>query len=645
MSNISVNTIEKKIIFNIKEYTTEIEYGNNFIKIFDNSLNIKDVDTNVNSISTSSPSRFDTANLKEVLFYLESNMYIFIYYFDQSCIDDICKYCNITIDNLEYDNGLILLHKKDKIYEVLIDTASNENINLKYNICTKKLSSFNVLSILDEFTYTCFKYECNLISIDLKNIENQIIEFKPDLFFCESVWRSIYTNLSLCDNNNSELIRRIISLCKLNSIPTVFWNKEDGINYNRFIDVAKLFDIILTTDERCIPQYIKDTKNENVYCLEFAAQPKIHNPLNNYRINDVFFAGKWYNNMKNRKYCIETLIDIPLFKNKIYKLDIYDRKYVNDVKSFPLKYNNYLKRKLNYTNLCNLSKHYKLMLNVNTITDSNTMFSRRVYEGLSTGCIVLSTYSKGIKKKFSDLVRITTSKKETEAYIIEILNNEDTFKTLSHKCYTSIIDVENYKHRFKKIMDIVGLEYNEQYRDIVNIILLVNKDDDIEEVIDFYNKNIVIQSYSNIIVTIFINNEEKISILEKEIIEDNVNVIHFKQKQYVIDKINIMENIYITVFNINDVYGADFIRDTLLAFLYIDTNTKMVGKKCYIDNNNDIHNDKYEHRYVEQLKRNSIIFAKNANQEVIDSIYNLDKFYSGECIKYSVEKWNYIADL
>ena len=71
----------------------------------------------------------------------------------------------------------------------------------------------------------------------------------------------------------------------------------------------------------------------------------------------------------------------------------------------------------------------------------------------------------------------------------------------------------------------------------------------------------------------------------------------------------------------------------------------MIGKRCYIDNCQEIHNKKYEHRYVEQLKRYSIIFAKNSNQVVIDSIYNLDKFYSEECKKYSTEMYNYIADI
>ena len=632
MSNITVTTENRKLILNINNFSCEIE--DNIIILFDKKLNIIE---KINKINYN--------DLDNILFFLENDIYIFCYYFNKLFLDKITKYCNIKIDKFKNDNGLLLLSKNNCIYNILLDIRSNENITLKYSINQNTLSSFKILCILDEFSYNCFKYECNFLLVDLKNIEQQILTFKPDIFFCESAWNSVYSNLSLCDSNNINQIRKIISLCKLNNIPTIFWNKEDDINYNRFIHNAKMFDIILTTDERCIPQYNNDTNNDNVYCLEFAAQPMIHNPLNNNKIKDIFFAGKWYHNMDNRKYSIETLIDIPILKNEMYKLDIYDRKYSNESKSFPIKYSKFLKKRLDYEKLCEITKHYKIMLNVNTITESNTMFSRRVYEGLSTGCIVLSTHSIGITKKFNKLVKIANTKKETEEYIMNLLGDTKEYNKLSHKCYSTIINTENYKNRLKKIIDIAGIEYYEESDDIVNIIIIVNKNNDINDILDFYNKNIKNQSYNCIIVTIFCSNKKKINVLKKNIEELNVKIIHYKTKQDVINKINNFKNLYMTVFDINDIYDNNFIKDTLLATLYIDKDTKMIGKRCYIDKKNIIHNSKYEHRYVEQLKRNSIIFTKNANQEVIDSIYNLDKFYSAECKKYSVELYNYIANI
>ena len=35
----------------------------------------------------------------------------------------------------------------------------------------------------------------------------------------------------------------------------MFWNKEDPPNFEHFVQTAKLFDFIFTTDESCVPRY------------------------------------------------------------------------------------------------------------------------------------------------------------------------------------------------------------------------------------------------------------------------------------------------------------------------------------------------------------------------------------------------------
>jgi hypothetical protein len=635
MSNISISTVEQNILLSISEYSSTIMNGSDYIIIFDSSLNIikemKDID-------------FD--NLTDILYYNENDIYIFSYFFTDSIIKYFEDFCNLKLQKLENDNGVVLLHMTDNDYNILLDSRSDEIIHFKYTLTNKSLSSFNVLSILDEFTHSCFKYECNLTPLSTVNWETQIIDSNPDIFLCESVWKSVYSNLSVCDKNNYDLIKKIVSFLKLNSIPTVFWNKEDDVNYNRFIDVAKLFDIILTTDERCIQQYKIDTGNENIYCLEFACQPKIHNPSNTNRKNDVFFAGRWYNNMVDRKYSIETLIDIPIFKDKSVKLDIYDRKYINKYKSFPLNYDKYLKKKLDYNQLCEITKNYKIMLNVNTITDSNTMFSRRVYEGLSTGCVVLSTHSVGIRKKFKDTVKISNSRIESEVLITQLLQDEREYNKLSHKCYTSVINTENYYNRFKRIIDIVGIEYDDHHDSVVSIILNIKSSDSVDKIYNFYKDCIEVQTYKNIVTTFFITNNKKLLLLKKKIKSDKCKFYHFKSSAPVIDKINEMKNIHITVFNVNDIYLKDFIKDSMLAYLYIDSSVKMIGKSCYVDNKNIVYNEHLEHKYVSSLNKNTIIYSKNENKEVINSLFENEKsIYTRVCNKYSVDRWNYVECL
>ena len=49
-------------------------------------------------------------------------------------------------------------------------------------------------------------------------------------------------------------------------------------------------------------------------------------------------------------------------------------------------------------------KESEFGLNFNTVTDSNTMFARRVFELMASNTVVLSNYSKGVYRLFKDNV-------------------------------------------------------------------------------------------------------------------------------------------------------------------------------------------------------------------------------------------------
>ena len=51
---------------------------------------------------------------------------------------------------------------------------------------------------------------------------------------------------------NNHALRRLVERAKDKGIPTVFWNKEDGVHFDRFINSAKLFDHVFTVDENCM---------------------------------------------------------------------------------------------------------------------------------------------------------------------------------------------------------------------------------------------------------------------------------------------------------------------------------------------------------------------------------------------------------
>ena len=70
-----------------------------------------------------------------------------------------------------------------------------------------------------------------------------------------------------------EQLNKLIKYVKDRGLKTVFWNKEDPINYDIFIQSAKKFDYIFTSDSNIIPKYVEDCGHDRIYPLEFACEP------------------------------------------------------------------------------------------------------------------------------------------------------------------------------------------------------------------------------------------------------------------------------------------------------------------------------------------------------------------------------------
>ena len=87
----------------------------------------------------------------------------------------------------------------------------------------------------------------------------------------------------------------LVAWCRAEGIPTVFWNKEDPPNYDRFLETARLFDQVFTVDAERIPDYQRDLGHDRIDLLPFAAQPRIHNPVRRApKTRDIAFAGTWF---------------------------------------------------------------------------------------------------------------------------------------------------------------------------------------------------------------------------------------------------------------------------------------------------------------------------------------------------------------
>lgn len=350
----------------------------------------------------------------------------------------------------------------------------------------KSSSKLRVASILDAFSHACFDPICDLISLTPQKWKEQLASHKIDMILVESAWHG---------NNDAWLYRiakynappgnelsDVINWAKKANIPTVFWNKEDPPNFDRFIDSATKFDYVFTTDANCIDHYRKYV-SENTYiaALPFAAQPLIHNPhMKKPRLPLASFAGTYYaDDFSSRRQAMDMLLRIA----GRYGLDIYDRMYDVTGKEkerykFPEDLQNYIRGKLNYEEMLKAYRRYRVGLNVNSVSNSPTMFSRRVFELLACGTPVVSTHSLGIERIFKGLVATVESEGETIDALESLMTDPLKWLKSSIHGIRNVFESHTYTHRLLQIAKALGLQMNGlPYKEIV---LVLFPDGDLE---------------------------------------------------------------------------------------------------------------------------------------------------------------------
>ena len=327
----------------------------------------------------------------------------------------------------------------------------------------RRLADLRLAAILDTFSLSCFEPECQIITFRPDNWREVLTATPPHLLFVESAWNGNdgawqYRVARYAAPPGREL-PELVTWCRAQGIPTVFWNKEDPPHFDDFIDTARQFDVILTTDSHCIPRYRELCGHDQVYALPFAAQPRLHNPVQTEERNHrLCFAGTWYGDRFDaRRAGMEALLRPAL----AFELDIYDRMHGavgpgSEAYRFPEDYVPHIRGRLTYPEMVAAYRRYRAFLNVNSVTDSPTMFSRRVFELLACGTPVVSTESAGIRALFPDIVPIVTSSEEAQAAFRELLGDDEHWRRRSALGIRRVMAGHCYHHRLAQLCGLLG---------------------------------------------------------------------------------------------------------------------------------------------------------------------------------------------
>lgn len=461
--------------------------------------------------------------------------------------------------NLSYLDEIIekLKDRNKRIEKTLLDMGesvpeikqkSNRSFSFKTN--AKTLKELKVACVMDRFTLDSYKYECKLFEVTPDNWKDEIDSFKPDLLFIESAWEGKNKLWYRKIANGSKEFFEMASYCQEKNIPIVFWNKEDPIYTDTFMPVARMSDFVFTTDIDCIKKYKEELEHDNVFHLHFAAQPAIHNPIEKYDRKDKFcFAGAYYHKYKQRSEVFDKFSEVFI---NTKGFDIYDRNYKSALPehAFPEKYNKYILGKLDPSEIDIAYKGYYYGINMNSVSQSQTMFARRVFEMLASNTITVGNYSRGVKNLFGDLTICTDDSTEMNRQLSLYCSNEITSRKYRLAGLRSVLSQHLYEDRLNYITEKV---FRKTLKRSLPEVLIFSND---ENIIESFNK----QSYEN--KKLFI-----IGSVEKK--EKNIEYItDEKAKSLLISSFG--SNTFVGVMNPNDYYGKNYLKDLVLTLRFND---------------------------------------------------------------------------
>ena len=445
-----------------------------------------------------------------------------------------------------------------------------------------------VAAILDTFTEYAFQYEANLLLVSPQHWRAQMEKTRPAFLFVESAWRGNNggwrKRIVRYEDVEDNPLRDLLQYCRSEGIPTAFWNKEDPPHFHNFLGAAREFDLVFTSDADCVPRYREALGHDRVYALPFAAQPRVHNPSRErgWPSYPVCFAGSWVSRRyperaETLRYLLEPAVphSLHIFDRNLSRLD-----FGPDYR-FPDRYNEAIKGTLTYEEMLTAYRCYDVMLNVNTVTDSPTMFARRVFESLACGTPVVSSESAAMSRMLGGHVRVTRSREDTERHLMDLMGDEEARIREGHLAYRHVHENHTYRQRIDEVFRRVGLEPPVSEGPAVSILMPTMRPENVARCLDNFKK----QTYPDKELVLILNNAEfdLDSIRREAKLIPNVRVLHVDGRTTLGHCLNrgveAASGKYVAKMDDDDYYGERYLSDAVLAASFSDAD--VVGKGLY----------------------------------------------------------------
>lgn len=497
-----------------------------------------------------------------------------------------------------------------------------------------------VAVILDDFSAQAWGYEWDCVAI-LPETWKEVLQSTPvEMLFVESAWAGNDKAWSYYLTGTSAprpALVELVEWCKENAIPTVFWNKEDPPHYEDFLDSARLFDSVFTSDSTQIKRYKTDLGHERIAPLSFAAQPVVHNPIrpqHGFQSRDVAFAGMYFaHKFPERREQLDMLLsgalDVSASMNT--GLEIFSRQLGGEEKyQFPKPYASHVVGSLPYQKMLTAYKAYKVFLNVNSVVDSPSMCARRIFEISASGTPVVSAPSRAVGEFFdkTEVVEVHTQE-EAASSIRSLVRSKELRDHTVHLAQRKIWQGHTYAHRAEVVLEAAGIRpaiVNTRSLTVTpNISALVStiRPQQINHILSTVAKQLNVETELVLLTHGFEVDEVRIRREAKELGIENLVLLSEPRTTSLGACLNLAASAssgaYVTKMDDDDLYGSHYLQDQAAAHRY--SGADVVGKQAHYmflggRNTTLLRFEEREHRFTDLVMGPTIFTTGEMMREV-----------------------------
>jgi len=250
----------------------------------------------------------------------------------------------------------------------------------------------------------------------------------------------------------STVARELFRLLRAYNVPLVYWAIDDPPDWRRMsLRLARGAALVLTPAEECLPLYRKHGIKAQFF--HFACNPAFHRPATPRTefTCDLMFVGNYYTSYPQRRVGFDTLLT-PLLAGA-YSLKVYGNEHwLDNTDNYTLPANVY-QGYLDYRNLPSAYASAKIVLGINSVLDSPTMMSMRIFEVLGCGAFCLTHWTPALENYFQNHVHLVWSRHpdETPELVRYYLARDDLRRQIAQQGQQEVYSKHTYRQRVDNI--------------------------------------------------------------------------------------------------------------------------------------------------------------------------------------------------